>query len=154
MEIERKFLVTQLPPEAAQAPSTDLRQGYLALDGAVEVRVRADGETRVLTVKGGSGLSRTEAELPLDAERFDRLWPLTAGRRVDKRRHRLALDDGLVLEVDVYAGALEGLMTAEVEFGSEAASAAFTPPAWVGRELTGDKRYANQSLAVHGVPSA
>jgi CYTH domain-containing protein len=153
MEIERKFLVTDLPPEAAQAPSSELRQGYLALDGAVEVRVRADGDDRVLTIKGGSGLTRTEAELSLDAERFDALWPLTEGRRVDKRRHQLALDDGLVLEVDVYAGALDGLMTAEVEFASEADSAAFTPPPWLGRELTGDKRYANQSLAVHGVPT-
>ncbi len=154
MEIERKFLVTELPDAVAQAPSTELRQGYLALDGPVEVRLRDDAGTRVLTIKGGAGLARTEAEFPVDAERFDALWPLTEGRRVDKRRHRLELDGGLVLEVDVYAGALDGLLTAEVEFASEADSAAWTPPPWLGRELTGDKRYANQALAVHGLPAA
>jgi adenylate cyclase len=153
MEIERKFLVTELASEAAQAPATDLRQGYLALDGAVEVRVRADGGAHTLTIKGGSGLTRTEAEVVLDVETFDRLWPLTEGRRVDKRRHRLALGDDLILEVDVYTGDLAGLMTAEVEFASAADSAQWDPPAWLGRELTGDGRYANQSLATHGVPT-
>ncbi|MCW3017451.1 MAG: adenylate cyclase [Solirubrobacterales bacterium] len=152
MEIERKFRVTQLPDRLAGAPSRPIRQGYLALDGPVEVRVRADGPRHVLTIKGGRGRTRLEEELELDAAGFERLWPLTEGRRVHKRRHRIDLRDGFVLELDVYAGALEGLMTAEIEFVSEAQSEAFIPPAWVGDELTGDARYANQSLAMHGLP--
>jgi adenylate cyclase len=152
VEIERKFLVTQLPDGLDGAPCQEIRQGYLAIDGQVEVRLRADGDSRVLTIKGGQGRTRTEEELELDAGRFERLWPLTAGRRVDKRRCRLDLEDGHVLELDVYAGALDGLMTAEVEFPSEADSDAFVPPAWLGPELTGDQRYANQSLAAHGRP--
>jgi CYTH domain-containing protein len=62
------------------------------------------------------------------------------------------LDDGLTAEVDVYEGALAGLITAEVEFSSEEASSAFAPPGWLGREVTGDKRYANRALAVDGLP--
>ena len=54
---------------------------------------------------------------------------------------------GLVAEVDVYHEHLAGLVTAEIEFASLQASARFTPPAWLRREVTGDKRYANQSLA-------
>jgi CYTH domain-containing protein len=49
--------------------------------------------------------------------------------------------------VDEYHGELEGLRTAEVEFADEAASDAFAPPPWLGREITGDRRYANQALA-------
>jgi adenylate cyclase len=40
----------------------------------------------------------------------------------------------------------------EVEFESEDASAAFDPPAWLATEVTGDQRYANESLAVRGAP--
>jgi adenylate cyclase len=54
------------------------------------------------------------------------------------------------VEVDVYAGDLDGLVSAEVEFASEEAAAAFAPPAWLGREVTGDPRYANRALAVSG----
>jgi CYTH domain-containing protein len=152
VEIERKFLVRQRPDALADAPSREIRQGYLAIDGTVEVRLRADDAGHVLTIKGGHGRTRLEEELELDADCFERLWPLTEGRRVDKRRFCIDLDDGHVLELDVYAGALQGLMTAEVEFASEADSEAFTPPDWVGPELTGDARYANQSLAAHGRP--
>jgi CYTH domain-containing protein len=36
----------------------------------------------------------------------------------------------------------------EVEFDSEPAAAAFTPPAWFGPEITGDSRYSNRVLAL------
>ena len=58
----------------------------------------------------------------------------------------------MTAEVDVYGDALAGLLTAEIEFGSTEASAAFAPPDWLGTEVTGDRRYANQSLALHGPP--
>ena len=44
---------------------------------------RRDGES-VLTVKRGSGRTRTEEEIELEPEQFDALWPLTEGRRVEK----------------------------------------------------------------------
>jgi adenylate cyclase len=40
----------------------------------------------------------------------------------------------------------------EVEFDSEAASDEFEPPDWLGAEVTGDPRYANEALAVDGMP--
>lgn len=152
MEIERKFLVERPPDGLGEAPARDLEQGYLAVDGDVEVRIRRDGDRHRLTIKGGHGRTRLESELEIDEERFAELWPLTAGRRVRKRRHLIDLGGGLTLELDVYAGELDGLLTAEVEFASEAASDAFAPPPWLGRELTGDARYANQALAVDGRP--
>ena len=84
----------------------------------------------MLTVKGGSGRSRTEEEWGIDVERFARLWPLTEGRRLEKTRYVMAVGDGLEIEVDVYSGALTGLSVAEVEFGTEEAADAFEPPAW------------------------
>jgi adenylate cyclase len=147
VEIERKFLVESPPPDLARHPAERIEQGYLAVaDDGVEVRVRRRGEATVLTVKSGPAHVRVEEEIPIDERRFFALWPLTEGRRVVKTRYAVPLGEATA-EVDVYGGALDGLVVAEVEFPSESASERFAPPPWFARELTGDARYANQSLA-------
>jgi CYTH domain-containing protein len=152
MEIERKFLLVAAPD--GLGPGERIEQGYVALDPAgAEVRLRRKGAKLTLTVKSGAGLVRGEEEIALAEADFARLWPLTEGRRVTKTRHEVPLGD-LTAEVDVYDGALAGLLVAEIEFPDEAAARAFVAPAWLGRDVTGDKRYANQALAVSGsVPS-
>lgn len=154
-EIERKLLVEEPPPlDDGTWSASRLEQGYLAITDAVEVRVRrADGARARLTVKSAPGLSRVEEELELDGEAFARLWPLTEGRRVVKTRWTRRDDAGALLELDVYEGALSGLATLEVEFASEDAAHAWTPPAWASRDVTGEKAYANQTLALRGAPA-
>jgi adenylate cyclase len=117
------------------------------------VRIRRRDGSATLTVKGGGGRSRIEEELAIDEERFERLWPLTDGRRIEKTRYEIPAGDGLTIELDVYAGALEGLVVAEVEFDSEAQADGFSGPDWLGREVTDDRRYKNQRLACEGLPS-
>jgi adenylate cyclase len=151
VEIERKFLVDQVPP--GDHPVRAIEQGYVAIDAdGAEVRVRRANATMTLTIKSAPGLVRVEEEMPIDERRFESLWALTEGRRVVKTRHLVALADGLTAEVDVYDGALAGLLTAEIEFPSEQASQAFAAPDWLGREVTGDERYANRTLALRGAP--
>jgi CYTH domain-containing protein len=154
-EIERKLLVDELPDDL-DGPAWSARrleQGYLAITDAAEVRIRrADGREAWLTVKSAPSFSRVEEELPLDAGGFARLWPLTEGRRLVKVRHTREDAPGVVFELDVYEGALAGLVTLEVEFASEEDARAWTPPLWAGRDVTGDKAYANQTLAVRGAP--
>ena len=149
VEIERKFVLDAPPADLGQHPSDRIEQGYLAIaEDGVEVRIRRRGDACTLTVKSGPAQVRVEEEIAIEADRFDALWPLTAGRRLDKVRHYVPLEDGLVVELDVYGGALDGLMTAEIEFPAEAAALAFSPPPWLGEEVTGDPAYANQNLAV------
>ena len=151
VEIERKFLVTRVPDPLP--PGDRLEQGYLAVapDGT-EVRIRRRAGRSTLTVKSGPAHVRVEEEIEIDDRRFEALWALTEGRRIAKTRHLVPLGDDLTAELDVYAEGLDGLLVAEVEFGSTEASRAFAPPDWLGAELTGDARYANQSLALHGAP--
>lgn len=151
MEVERKFLVAE-PPELDPASGDAIEQGYLAIGADGEVRLRRKGEQLALTAKRGSGLSREEAEIELDRERFDRLWPLTEGRRLRKRRYVLP-HQSLEIEIDVYDGELGGLVVAEIEFPSEEEARAFDPPVWLGAEVTGDPRYLNETLATRGLPS-
>lgn len=155
MEIERKFLVPAPPDDLDRHPHGPVVQGYLAIQAdGTEVRIRRREDGPVLTVKSGGSLARVEEEVALDDGAFDRLWPLTEGRRVEKVRYLVPAEKGLIIELDVYDGDLDGLMVAEVEFDSEADAEAFTPPAWFGREVTSDARFKNQRLAVDGLPDA
>jgi CYTH domain-containing protein len=153
VEIERKFLVPDLPEGLEGYRSEEIEQGYLAVGAESEVRIRRIGEAVLLTVKRGSGGRRLEEEIEITAGQYRRLWPLSEGLRVTKRRFYVPVDD-LVAEVDVYSNDLESLVTAEVEFPSEDRSRAFEPPAWFGGEVTGDPRFANKALARDGLPEA
>ena len=154
MEIERKFLVPAAPGDLGAHPSSPIEQGYLAIhpDGT-EVRVRRRAGVSTMTIKSGGGLVRVEEELPLDDAAFERLWPLTEGRRLEKVRHLIPGGaEGVVIELDVYTGELAGLVVAEIEFPGEAEAAAFAAPEWLGRDVTDDARFKNQRLAVEGRP--
>ena len=158
MEIERKFLLSGVPTTMRFARREPIRQGYLALDGDTEVRLRITPQGAVLTIKAGRGGVRVEEEIALQTRQAEALWELTEGRRVQKARRRVRLAGiaggaDLVAEVDEYGGALDGLVVVEVEFSDEAAARGFQAPAWFGRELTDDWRYANRSLASDGMPS-
>jgi len=151
-EIERKFRVSHLPDLGPDvAPGAALRQGYVAIDGEVEVRVRSEDGDCTLTVKGGSGLVRTEVDVPIDTARFDELWVLAGERTIEKTRHRIPLGD-LVAELDVYGGRLAGLAVVEVEFASVDRADGFEPPPWFGAELTGTPGWSNAALARDGAP--
>jgi adenylate cyclase len=152
MEVERKFLVSG-SPDLDGTDADEIEQGYLAIGSDGEVRLRRKGERLLLTAKRGAGLSRQEAEVEIDRASFDELWSLTDGRRLRKRRHVVPYGE-LEIELDVYAGDLEGLIVAEIEFVSEEDAKAFDPPDWLGEEVTGDHRYLNETLATAGVPSA
>lgn len=154
IEIERKFILPDVPPGDLLGAGVHIRQGYLAEEGHVEVRVRITSEQATLTVKAGRGVARTEVDVPIAAAEAESLWTHTEGRRVDKTRHRVTLDAALghVAEVDVYAADLAGLCVVEVEFSTEASAAAFVPPSWFGRELTGVSGWGNAALARHGRP--
>jgi CYTH domain-containing protein len=159
-EIERKFLVGEPPAELDRFPHAEIRQGYLAVDeDGTEVRVRSRDGQAVLTAKQGAGRTRAEEELEIPPERFEALWALTEGRRVEKTRYLVPAGDagaagaaGGPIELDVYGGPLSGLVVAEVEFPDERAADAFEPPPWFGREVTDDPRFKNQRLARQGLP--
>jgi adenylate cyclase len=153
VEIERKFLVEHVPTDLDSHPYDEIEQGYLAItsDG-LEVRVRRYGGHRYLTIKSGAGRVRVEEEIEIDDRRFGSLWRLTDGRRIHKRRYLIPAEDGRRIELDLYAGPLAGLITAELEFDSAVAAEAFEPPAWFGRDVTDDPRYKNRQLAVDGLP--
>ena len=149
MEIERKFLPAFLPEGWEEAPHRELLQGYLCRKPVV--RVRQDGDRYILTVKGPGKMAREEHEYPLGKEQFEHLLAKADGRLIRKTRYCLPCGN-YTAELDVFADELSGLCLAEVEFPSVEEALAFTPPAWMGREVTRDSRYHNAHLALDPLP--
>lgn len=146
-EIERKFLLRTLPPQLERAKGVPVAQGYLAIEpGGLQVRLRKKGEAPWLTVKRGEGMVREEHEVELAPAQFEALWPLTAGRRLTKTRHVIPYGD-LRIEVDIYTGANQGVVVAEVEFESEEAARSFIPPDWFAEDVSDRPEYSNRNLA-------
>lgn len=146
-EIERKFLIKRLPLEILRSRHYKIAQGYLSNEpGGRHVRLRKKGATRSLTFKVGRSTAREEREIQLSEKQFGTLWPATRGRRLHKTRYEVPWKN-VTIEIDVYHGANHGLVVAEVEFATLSSCRKFKPPAWFGREVTGEKRYSNVRLA-------
>lgn len=147
MEIERKFLVKNCPVGLKRLAGSKIRQGYFPVCGhKLEIRLRQKGSQCFITFKEGRGKVRREEEIRISKKHFKKLWPLVRAASVTKTRYRIG-HAGRTIELDVYGGAHRGLKVAEVEFPSGRKGNAFKPPGWIGREITGNRRYANQSLA-------
>ena len=148
MEIERKFVLSSLPPAGILSEGMAIAQGYVVTSPG-ELRLRRKVDQCFLTVKGDGTLSREEWEQDVPPWVFNTLWPATEGRRVEKTRYEVEYE-GLTLEVDKYHGHLAGLVTFECEFPDEASAHRFQLPVWAVEavDVTTDKRYKNKALAV------
>lgn len=148
-EIERKFLVDQFRmPDLTEVPYVDISQGYLAIEpSGSEVRIRDKNGIHTLAKKMGKGLVRGEIEVPISKEVFDRLWPGTEGRVIQKRRYTIP-HSGRIIELDIFSKPLH-VVLAEVEFPSLDAAETFEKPDWFTVDVTSDPNLKNQSLAMH-----
>ncbi len=158
MEIERKFLVSFVPENVEEYPHSEIVQGYLSADPEVRVRkkvtrgIKKFYRTEKIVIQGSGDIKRKEDEREITEEEFNELWPVTKGKRVEKTRYEIP-HGSHTIELDVYRGNLEGLVTADVEFDSEDAAKRFFPPSWMGTDITADTAYKNQTLAVNGMPN-
>lgn len=146
-EIERKFLVNR-DAWTPSGPGVRLTQGYLNSDKARVVRVRIEGPSAALTIKGPNrGISRAEFEYAIPVEdAAELLASLCEQPLIDKDRHKETFG-GRVWEIDVFHGVNEGLVVAEIELPAE--DTAIELPPWAGAEVSGDPRYFNSNLLAH-----
>jgi uncharacterized protein len=165
LEIERVWVLRAMPTVPTNAERWTIDQGYLPLPGVLGASTEPDfpeGRLRRIlrpdgtavyrhTIKRGSGLVREEVERAIEHEEFERLWPLTAGRRIEKTRYRIR-DGQLLWELDQFHSL--PLVMLEVELAEVTSAAPL--PAWatplVVREVTDDPRYRNAALAIEGLP--
>ena len=89
------------------------------------------------------GLARYEFETEVPMEDGRQLMNLCRPGRIDKVRW-LIHDGKHTIEVDEFLGDNEGLVMAEIELNSE--DEEYIKPDFLGKEVTGDKRFYNSHL--------
>lgn len=149
IEIERKFLVTSLDFIAESSVQHAIAQGYLNSDPERTVRIRIKGEKGYITIKGSgneTGTSRMEWEKEISLEEAKSLLKLCEQGVIEKTRYEVKSGKHTI-EIDVFHGENEGLIMAEVELEDE--NEAILKPNWLGKEVTGDKRYYNSYISLY-----
>ena len=149
LEIERKFLVLDDSYKHEAFSSSHICQGYICSDRGRTVRVRIRDERGYITIKGSSldgGLSRYEFEQEIPFDDAERLLSLCEPGIIDKTRWLVKSGDH-TFEVDEFHGDNDGLVMAEVELQNSTEEPII--PHFIGKEVTGDRRYYNSQLRRH-----
>ncbi|MGO1585589.1 CYTH domain-containing protein [Mesonia sp.] len=145
-EIERKFLLKSNSFKDEAYASYSIQQAYLNSHKERTTRIRITGEEAFITVKGKSsksGLSRFEWEKNIPVAEAEELLQLCEPGKIEKTRYLIKVGKH-TFEVDEFYKDNEGLTVAEVELTSETEQVKL--PDWLGKEVTGDKRYYNSYL--------
>ena len=145
-EIERKFLVRDDSYKREAFASSHIRQGYLSSAPGRTVRIRIRDDRAYLTIKGPStdgGLTRYEFEQEVPMADAEQLLQLCEPLIIDKTRWLIRSGEH-TFEVDEFHAENEGLVVAEVELKS--ADEVPKMPDFIGKEVTGDRRYYNSQL--------
>lgn len=145
VEIERKFLIKDNAWRPEVICTRHITDYLIARFEAGKARIRFCDDIATLTLKGQKrGLKRSEFHVTLkEAEACAMVREFVNAPGVEKKRHDVEVA-GVTWQVDEYLGALDGLVTADVELPSE--DFAFAIPSWAGREVTRDARFGASAL--------
>lgn len=151
MEIEKKFLVRQIPEDLDSYDHSEIEQGYL--NRTPVIRIRKMDEAYILTYKSKADHGEhsavcvnQEVELPLTREAYEHLKEKIDGCLIEKTRYRIRYQK-FTIELDLFHGRYEGMTLAEVEFQTEEEAETFMPPSWFGDNVSGDYHYTNAFLS-------
>ncbi|UVK42728.1 CYTH domain-containing protein [Mesorhizobium sp. AR07] len=150
-EVERKFLVSSSAWRDLVEADIRIRQFYLAAAPGRTLRIRiSDDASARLTLKfGNRARERDEFEYPIPLAEAKEMLAFALGRVIEKTRHHVR-HRGYLYEVDVFGGPLAGLVVAELETPEDVPDEML--PDWLGREVTGEQKFYNASLALGGIP--
>jgi CYTH domain-containing protein len=147
LEIERKFLVAKASWRTHAKHSRYISDHLVARFSSGKARIRICDNASTLTFKGlRQGLSRQEFHIPLEDEHAaGMIAEFATTPALEKQRHEVEVN-GVTWQIDEFAGALHGLVTADVELPSETYN--LTLPDWAGEEITGNRLFSSSTLAL------
>lgn len=162
MEIERKFLIKELPENLLSYQCLTLEQAYLCTDPVI--RIRRQDQEYYLTYKGKGLMAREEYNLPLNKQAYRHLLEKADGTVISKKRYLIPITKpsfaegftvpdqplNLKIELDIFDAPFAPLIIAEVEFPDEKTANAFLPPEWFLEDVTDDPAYHNSNLSRKG----
>lgn len=154
MEIERKFLLKDLPSCLNDYECYRLEQAYITTKPVIRIRkkvkagdVASSDAKYILTVKSSGLMMREEYEIDIDEEGYNTVLKKAEGNIITKDRYIIPLDSSLKMELDIFRGIFQGLVMAEVEFPDEESAKKYTPPEFVSEEVTFDRRFSNSAMS-------
>lgn len=162
MEIERKFLLNEIPNNLEQYLFHEIEQAYLCINPVI--RIRKEDDEYYLTYKGSGLLAREEYNLPLTQDGYLHLLTKMDGVLIRKRRYCIPILDPLfydekgipshdplapklTLELDFFDEPFSPLILGEVEFPSLELANTFVPPAYFKEEVTHNPLYHNSNMS-------
>tara|TARA_Y100000768_G_scaffold48473_1_gene31661 strand:- start:524 stop:979 length:456 start_codon:yes stop_codon:yes gene_type:complete len=147
IETERKFIVTNRDYKKQYSSKEKITQAYLSKDPKRSVRIRVNNRKGWITIKGESdkkGLSRMEWEKEIPLKTAKKLLKICLPNPINKIRYKIQLNNNITIEVDEFLGHNKGLVLAEIELISKDQS--FEKPDWLGKEVTGIKKFYNSMM--------
>ena len=159
VEIERKFLIKQLPENLETYPYHEITQAYLCTDPVI--RIRKQDDEYYLTYKGKGLLCREEYNLPLNKDAYEHMLTKSDGNVISKKRYKLPLSNEeineeclqalngseLTLELDIFDAPFSPLILVEIEFPNQEAAEAFKMLSWFSEDVTENKEYHNSNMS-------
>ena len=153
LEIEKKYMVKQLPENLNNYEHMTIEQSYLNKGGA-PIRLRKfimNGQIKCIFSKkarveeGSFECIENNIELPENI--YDELLKAKEGRTIIKTRYKIPLQDGLYVDLDLFHDFFEGVCIAEIEYKSVEQAKSYSVPKWLGNELTSSEKLANGYMA-------
>jgi len=147
IEIERKFLLASTDFKKDCFKKVHIKQGFLNSNKHRVVRIRVVDTIGYITIKGKSyakGTSRFEWEKEISKTEAEQLLQLCETKPIEKVRY-LVKSENHIFEIDEFLSENLGLYIAEIELKDKDED--FKKPIWLGKEVTGKKKYYNAQLS-------
>ena len=139
IELERTYLAKRLPKNLHACTSKEIVDVYIPKSFAhPKIRIRKNGDAYELTKKdpvhGTDSSEQLEQTIHLTKEEFEALARLP-GKKVAKKRYYYPFN-GRTAEIDVFHGAVKGLVLVDFEFSSADEKNAFQMPDFCLADVT------------------
>ena len=171
MEIEKKFIVKELPKDLDKLPFHLIEQAYINVSPAI--RVRQQDDEYYMTYKGTRSsapgeIGQLEYNMPLDAASYEHLRSKADGNILRKKRYLVPVNvdaydsdylakrpelaemiksGKMAIELDVFAEPFDGFVLAELEFPDEEAARMYHMADWFSEDVTGKIEYSNAYMS-------
>jgi len=157
LEIERKFLLNEIPDDINNCKKKEIIQWYFK-QNKKNIRVRKTTDyknwrkynTYTITRKKWRWLIRNEDEKKISEKQFLDYRELAKSYHIEKTRY-LYQYKTYTIEIDQFHDKLDWLWIGEIEFWSVEESKEFNPISWLGTEVTERIEAGNNFLSVYGM---
>lgn len=157
LEIERKFLINEIPEDIWSCEKQEILQWYFK-HYKKNIRIRQTISTKkwrkyikyYMTQKQWKWLVRQEDEKEISEKKFNDYREFAKHNKIKKTRYLFPYKKHII-EINQFHEQLDWLRMAEVEFKSIKESEKFIPPHWCKKETTEQKESNNSYLASYGM---